>query len=614
MKIYVNTSNKITDTQTQSFATHAKVLATALLLGGMAIAPLSAETYERIQPKLPGDDGIVDPNAGNAATARSEATDPKISEARLNTVLLQELSGLAFVSSESAVQRNGSSVSGVTAEDSIAVLAGEDFAQTVAANYIGQPLTLRKLNALNRDTTQFLSQNGYPVVDVIVPEQDITGGSVQMIVIQGTVGEIAFSGNEYFSSELLAAQLRSSSGSVVTGDTINDDLNWINRNPFRNVNLLFSRGSNFSQTDLNFQVEDRRPVRYYAGYENSGTKSTDRDRLFAGINWGNAFGLDHQLNYQYTMAPDMEDFYAHSASYVIPITQWRHILSFYGAYSNSTAEIASDILEADGESYSLGIRYAIPLRGSEQFSHEVFGGYEYKYSENAITFSGIELPETKTEISQFNLGYSAALRDSWGSTSMNVTAYYSPGGMFSHNDDEDFEAVSFEGQSDYVYGRLTLERITRLPHDFTLLTSVTGQLSSENLLSSEQLGAGGYATVRGYNERVANAEEGVITSLELRSPSFSIHSNQQVRVAGHPLPDDQVQLLAFWDYAQLERHSADESSPAPKSYSLSAAGIGLRYSMSQHLSVRFDYGWQIKDSAVGKSGDSRGHIGVVLSY
>jgi hemolysin activation/secretion protein len=186
--------------------------------------------------------------------------------------------------------------------------------------------------------------------------------------------------------------------------------------------------------------------------------------------------------------------------------------------------------------------------------------------------------------------------------------------MFSHDTDKDYEEVSYKGKSNYVYGRVSLERITRLPKDFSLLTTITGQASDANLLASEQLSAGGYATVRGYHERVANAEEGIITTVELRTPSFAVLSSDYVRVAGERVPSDQLQFLTFWDYANLERHDADDTSPAPKSYSLSSTGVGLRYTLSEYMSVRFDYGWQIKDSAVGKRWDSRGHVGVVLSY
>jgi hemolysin activation/secretion protein len=578
------------------------------------LSPLAAETYERVQPKLPGETGILDAEPSTKGQIKDEAGDAELQgaqAAKLNTVLLKELTGLAFLESPAEVQPNGlAGVEGVTASGSLGVLAGEAFAQEVASQYLWQELTLRKLNALNRDTVAFLRASGFPVVDVIIPEQDITAGTVQLIVLKGRVGEVNITGNQYFDSGFLASQVEIQPGTVVTSDSVREDLNWINRNPFRNVNLLYSRGSQTGTTDLTFQVEDRRPFRVYAGYENSGTDSTDRDRIIGGFNWGNAFGLDHQLNYQYSTAPSTSDFYAHSGSYVAPLP-WRHILSFYGAYSNSTAEITSGVIAAEGESYTLGVRYTVPLKSTEVFNHELFGGFEYKYSENSLIFGGIGLPETKTEIGQFNFGYSAGLQDKWGFTSLNATLYHSPGDLFSHNDDEDFSAVLFDGQAEYTYGRIVLERTTRLPHDFSLLTSITGQLSGENLLVSEQLGAGGYATVRGYDERVANAEEGFITTVELRTPTLTVTGQE---IFGAKLPGDQLQLLAFWDYANLDRKNPDPASPAPEDFSLSAGGVGLRYSLTEHFSLRFDYGWQLEDSEVGEKGDSRGHVGVVFSY
>ena len=55
----------------------------------------------------------------------------------------------------------------------------------------------------------------------------------------------------------------------------------------------------FDQVKFELNVNDRIPFRPYAGYEDSGTRFTGEDRFLAGFNWGNVFGLDQQLNYQY---------------------------------------------------------------------------------------------------------------------------------------------------------------------------------------------------------------------------------------------------------------------------------------------------------------------------
>ena len=573
-------------------------------------------------PKTPGETGIVTPEtapfvkvedtrspAEAAAPATAEA--PKAAEplppvvaedtAKLNAVLITSLEGLAFGSTPESAKALGN-VSGLVATEDLQLLNTTEFLATVANNYLRRPVTLASINALNRDVVAFFKAKGYPVVDVIVPEQDITAGTLRFIVLQARLGEIRVEGNKWFSDELLASQVRTSPGAPLVSKSIFDDLNWLNQNPFRRVGLVYARGAEVGTTDVVLQVEDRRPFRFYAGYENSGNQATGDNRWFVGANWGNAFGKDHQMNYQFTMADHYEDFYAHSGSYVVPLP-WRHTLTVYAAYANSTAEVFAGLLTAEGESYSSGFRYAIPLAAKLKLNHELFFGYDYKFSSNTIIPATV-VPTTITEISQFNIGYSANLRDNLGSTSITATGFVSPGNMTKHNENSDFTAASTGSAADYSYGRLTLERVTRLPLDFSLVANITGQLSTGNLLVSEQLGAGGYASLRGYDEREANGEEGFISSVEIRTPSIPLFS-----------ADSQLQLLAFWDHAELYRHDyLSAAGSPPNDYALNSAGVGLRYSFSTYLSLRADYGWQLKKTTLGDYGDNRGHVGVVVSY
>jgi len=47
---------------------------------------------------------------------------------------------------------------------------------------------------------------------------------------------------------------------------------------------------------------------------------------------------------------------------------------------------------------------------------------------------------------------------------------------------------------------------------------------------------------------------------------------------------------------------------------LSSVGLGLRYTLSTNLSIRFDYGWQLKDAGAGDPDSSRAHVAVLLSF
>jgi hemolysin activation/secretion protein len=135
-----------------------------------------------------------------------------------------------------------------------------------------------------------------------------------------------------------------------------------------------------------------------------------------------------------------------------------------------------------------------------------------------------------------------------------------------------------------------------------------GQIANGNLIPSEQLGVGGYNTVRGYDEREANGDRGFVVSTELRSPAYSILG----RVPKWQMPD-QLQFLAFMDYGLAE--SVEPQTDETTSHLWSVGG-GLRYTINRYLSFRFDYAVQMRDSKAPVPSDygSRAHIGVVASF
>jgi len=140
------------------------------------------------------------------------------------------------------------------------------------------------------------------------------------------------------------------------------------------------------------------------------------------------------------------------------------------------------------------------------------------------------------------------------------------------------------------------------------LAAEIGRCGAEvNLLSSETLGIGGASTVRGYDEREANGDEGWLFSQELRTPSVSPFVEM-----GWAKMRDSLQFLAFWDYGVEEQWKPMWGQN--KDAELSSAGGGVRYGVSSYLSVKFDYGWQLIDSGANRRYDSRGHLGVTLSY
>jgi len=521
----------------------------------------------------------------------SAETPPSRGEPKL---LLHKLLGLVLTQDPNRIVPKGvSGVTGVQVLD-IPFLDQADFKARVHS-YFDKPFTEESLANLLRDIREYYREKGRPVVDIGPPEQDITNRVLQLLVLEGKVGQVRVEGNKWFKPGRIRGQFQTKSGQEIQTDQLLKDLAWINRNPFRQVDLVYAKGSEFGTTDLVLRQTDRFPLRVYAGYENSGNRETDDTRWLSGFNWGNAFGIDGLFNYQFIASPDIDTFRAHSAGYTQPLP-WRHLLTIFGSHARTQANV-QEPFDLNGYGWQTGARYEVPLPASAVYQHSVVAGFDFKRTDNNLLFGGVSVFTSPTDTAQWSLGYNGSRRDSWGATSLRATAYYSPGQWASHDNDADYQASRAGASATYVYGKLELNRVTKLPKNFSMVNLVTAQLSDGPLLSGEQLGLGGYDTVRGFKTRFVNADQGYILSQEFRTPALSIISRWSSRFK------DQLQFLGYVDYGA--GYNKGDDSPLD----LMAVGPGLRYSIAKNFTLRVDYGFPI----IG-SDTPRVHAGATLSF
>jgi hemolysin activation/secretion protein len=472
--------------------------------------------------------------------------------------------------------------------------------------YLGKPLTEAVRVSIVSDIVLFYRRKGRPVVAVNTPPQDTTGGELQVLVVEAKVGAIKVDGARWFDPNAIANRIRISSGQEINTNDLTEDLDWINRNPFRQVDLVFAKGSELGTTDLVLKESDRFPLRVYTGYEDSGTTLTGNYRLLSGLNWGNVFGLDGQLDYQYMTDPRFLFFRAHSLTFTQPLP-WRHILTLIGSYVNTRGDVPEPF-DLSGFNWQTSVRYEIPLPKWGSYREALDAGFDYKRANNNLAFGGQSVFGGTVDTVQWSLGYNAGLSDSWGATTLRATVFYSPGGVTSQDTNAAYDLTRSGATANYTYGKLELGRTTGLPFDFSLVNLFTGQLSDANLLGSEQLGFGGYDTIRGYDTRIVNADQGIIVSNELRTPSMSLLS--LVGIKKHP--DDKLQFIGFLDYGlAADKHLLPGE---PATAALMGAGPGLRYALASCLTVRADYGWQLINTPTDRTNAMRWHVGTVLSY
>ena len=554
-------------------------LGVAVFAATFAGHALYAQAYRRVAPKTPA------PVAGGKIVAPATKTVPTTQP---NRVILQKLRGLVLIPNAKALVRTGYTgalpANGILIKN-LPLLDRPRFLRQLAPR-IGRPFTLSDIQSLSSQVVQWYTRHGRPLMEVTVPPQNISSGIVQVVVTQYRVGKVNVTGNKWFSSKLLRFESGIQVGRPITINELQADLNWLNSNPFRQVNAVFSPGALPGQTDVNLQTRDQFPLRVYSGYDNEGVPSLGRNEYNVGFNWGNAFGLDQLLSYQFTRSFS-GNYTAHSVDWVIPLP-WRDRVMIFGSYEQEKAGLNSSFSTL-GESGQASIRYIHPLPAPSWLSQSVGLGYDFKTTNNNLEFGGTQVSNAQNSLNQMLFIYHAAETDPFGRTDLQnqlVASFGAFSGM--NNSSPPPNSAGLAYPANYLYDQVALTRITLLPWGLSSVTRLVGQIADHNLPDSEELDAGGVGSVRGYNPETALGSEGELISEEIRGPAFDpvgfLHLPTKLRSA--------AQLGVFIDYADV--YQVRDSATAGGRADLASAGVEMNYVLGNNLSIDMDYGQQLR--------------------
>jgi len=525
-------------------------------------------------------------------------------------LITEKLEGVIFVATPEEVSYMGKAV----ARGISSTVQGLDTneAQTMVGKYMGQQIRMRNLFEICRQVTSFFEAKNQPVVTALIPEQEIRGGVVQILVVRGKLGRVQVQGNRYFKAENLQESVRIREGEYIDIGTLTDDVNWLNSNSFRQATPSLAPSDDQGKTDVVLEVKDRFPFRPFVAYDNFGIQSLGYDRYSTGFTFMDVWtGLDQQVNYQYLTSGGFNNLVSNSGSYGVALP-WQHNLTIFGSYSKSNPSEVGPF-DQSGYFWQASGRYSIPLPTLSlveglDYRHQIYLGYDFKAASSDIFFSGQNLPPTTGglvglyQISQFCLGYNLTMSDILGSTGFETVMNGSPGGMSSDNDNTSFQNINTGAKAQYVYGKFSLNRLFRLPGDAAVVLSGQIQQTSQDLMPSESFGIGGYDTVRGYDQRSANGDNGYLGNAEIRTPPVSFW---QICGAGEAL--DRLVMLGFFDWGQTMQYS--NNSTTSQNFTMASAGPGLRYSIGPYFSVRLDWGFQLRNAPAGTTGGVGGRPG-----
>ena len=475
-------------------------------------------------------------------------------------------------------------------------LASIDIERSVYA-HLGPEKTIEDVEKARAALEKIYRDKGFATVLVDIPEQDVVDGVVFLSVVEGEVERLKVTGSRYFSLGRIKSKVPAlAKGEVPYLPEVQQQLADVNRlSPDRTITPVLRPGKTPGKLEVELKVDDELPLHGEIELSDRYTRDTETLRLNASIRYDNLWQREHSASFAYQVAPQNPDnVQVFSGTYVfrIPDTLWT--MAFYGVGTNSdVATVGTLGVVGSGRIFGARATRSLAARGS--LFQGVTLGLDYKDFDESIDLIGADTLNTPISYHKFSAEYSATYLGKSGSTRLGVGAHWALRGLT--NDEGEFEDKRFKSRPNFMFLTANAERVQRLPQGIELFARLRGQVTKEPLISNEQLSFGGYNSVRGYLESQVFVDDGIDTTMEVRSPSLAEAVWQGF---------DQLQLLAFVDAA-----TGRIQEPLPgqdDSFFIWSTGLGLKMRAFNSLQTIFYWAYPLSDNGTVNVGDSRFHF------
>ena len=397
--------------------------------------------------------------------------------------------------------------------------------------FLEQPLSRKLIAEVQAKVAAAFREAGRPFVSITLPPQEVSTGVLQLRVIMFKVAGIKVTGAppEKYSQD----RIRVAPGQEIDARKLETDLDWANRNPFRQVEAVFGPGKDLGMTDVNIQVTDRKPWQVYAGYANSGTRLTDRNRYYVGAN--GAPSADIFASYQLTGSTD---FWANDGVFNRPddakyLSQAGRLLTPLGL--RTSLEVVGDHVRTNERPNDLFLIKTQTSQASaivrtslsnwiSPATGDLLGGVELKHQLRTTLFDGTQVAEGSADVAQLVVGWNGRWSDNSGNNNLDIRFKSNPGGILSGNNAAVWSAFTNGRVTDVQTNLVTLEygRVTPLPKGLSLRSEVTALASSKPLPDTDRISMGGINAVRGYVTEDGVVDQALIlrNSLYVSMPSM----------------------------------------------------------------------------------------------
>lgn len=171
------------------------------------------------------------------------------------------------------------------------------WAGTYLARYAGRCIGREGVNLIVKRLTNRIISRGYITTRVGIPEQDISGGTLKLILIPGVIRTIHFADEKLRGLWQTAFPARP--GDLLNLRDLEQGLEQMKRVPYQDADFDIKPGEQPGESDVIIKVKREKPWRGSLSLDDSGSKSTGKLHATAGLSWDNPLGINDLFSATY---------------------------------------------------------------------------------------------------------------------------------------------------------------------------------------------------------------------------------------------------------------------------------------------------------------------------
>lgn len=387
--------------------------------------------------------------------------------------------------------------------------------EQVTAAYENRSLTTDELQRLRQDLTRYYVDRGYINSGAVIPDQDVEGGIIDILIVEGRLERLDIEGNEHLREGYLRSRIERGTEAPLNRESVQESLQLLLENPLvERITGELGPGSRPGLAVLKTVVREATPYQLGAIFDNQLAPSLGefQGTVYAGHR--NVTGYGDAFSAQGRFADGLTGY---GFDYWLPVGPYDTALhAWYSHYSSDIVEAPFNTIDINNKSESYGLTLSHPF-----------------YRKPGQTFSGSMTLEKRTSRS-FLLGQPFSFAPGVQNGKSDITALRIGQEWVSRSLDQVFAVRSTfnigldafgatinpsgpDGRFFTWLGQLQWARRFGLTQ---LIWRADVQLSNDPLLPLEKFQIGGVNSVRGYRENQLVRDYGFSTGLEFRYPLF----------------------------------------------------------------------------------------------